>query len=145
MDILQKIGPTVTITPAEGEKKRRRSFLHLHIPEPQSTTGTSSTPASPVADGLFGSYLHLPTISLTPSPDGGRKFSFSLRRNSQTVSEASVLTSTTSNGTCSDHLGSTITTFGRIICFSLICMKLFANNSLCRALNAEQKTPEGLS
>jgi len=88
--------------PENGTERRRRrasSFLHLHIPEP-AATWTAGVRGAITPDGPagghhgFGSYLHLPmpTFTITaPAADGsggsvGRKFSFGLRRVSQTVS-----------------------------------------------------------
>jgi hypothetical protein len=85
-----------------NERRRRRrasSFLHLHIPEPAATwtagvRGTFTTNGPAGGHHGFGSHLHLPvpTIAITaPAAEGtggnvGRKFSFGLRRVSQTVS-----------------------------------------------------------
>lgn len=89
-------------TPENGNERRRRrasSFLHLHIPEPAATwtagvMGAITANGPPGGHHGFGSHLHLPmpTFAITaPAADGsggsiGRKFSFGLRRVSQTVS-----------------------------------------------------------
>ena len=80
--------------------RRAASFLHLHIPDPSTTwtagirgAVTANLPIS-ASHHVFSSHLHLPVPTFTitaPAADGsggstGRKFSFGLRRISQTVS-----------------------------------------------------------
>lgn len=80
-------------SPTEGTKQRRRgmSFLHLNMPDPSGWTGGPSTGGF---SALYNQLQHLPVPTFTfsaPMDDGsgnmgGRKFSFGLRRLSQTVS-----------------------------------------------------------
>lgn len=82
-------------------RRRAASFLHLHIPEPAATWTAGVRSAINLQETSsghhgFGSYLHLPVPTFTitaPAADGsgvslGRKFSFGLRRFSQTVSRS---------------------------------------------------------
>ena len=82
-------------------RRRAASFLHLHIPEPAASWTAGVRSAITLHENTaghhgFGSHLHLPVPTFTitaPAAEGsggsvGRKFSFGLRRLSQTVSRS---------------------------------------------------------
>lgn len=79
--------------PPENQKQRRRgmSFLHINMPD---SSGWSAGPGTSGFSAIYNQLQHLPVPTFTfsaPVDDGsgnlgGRKFSFGLRRFSQTVS-----------------------------------------------------------
>ena len=101
MSIANDDAPLAPENDTARPRRRASSFLHLHIPEPAATWTAGVRSAITLHETStghhgFGSHLHLPlpTFSITaPDADGsgvsvGRRFSFGLRRFSQTVSRA---------------------------------------------------------
>lgn len=101
MSIANDDAPPAPENDTARPRRRASSFLHLHIPEPAAswTAGVRSAITlheTSTGHHGFGSHLHLPlpTFTITgPDADGsgvsvGRRFSFGLRRFSQTVSRA---------------------------------------------------------